>query len=86
MMKCTLAITSVVLALAASSAMAQGIFSPRSADPTDRAARDARRANLYTDANHWNATSEGWQGSTMEPAYRGQDIRNANSALWGVGG
>jgi hypothetical protein len=66
-----------VLAFGASGAFAQGVLSPRTPDAQDSYSAQPSPSNSSVGAS---------QGATMAPAWQGQDIRNANSALWGVGG
>ena len=71
-MKNVFKVAVVGLSFAASSAFAQGVFhrSPQHAD------------RIYVEGAYWQNESS----PTSGPYFRGDDIRNANSALWGVGG
>ena len=74
-MKTVLKAGFVMLALSASSAFAQGTNDPDSSNPRYQQPRHATRYVMP------------WEASTMAPAeVEAHDIRNANSALWGVGG
>ncbi len=74
-MKTVLKAGLVMLALSASSAFAQGAYDPDSSNPRYQVPRHAARYAMP------------WEASTMGPAeVESHDIRNANSALWGVGG
>ena len=74
-MKTVLKAGFVMLALSAGSAFAQGAYDPDSSSPRYQASRHAARYVMP------------WEVSTMAPAeVQPHDIRNANSALWGVGG
>jgi hypothetical protein len=37
-------------------------------------------------ADDYRGVTSTWTGATAAPAQSGDDIRNASSALWGVGG
>ncbi len=75
------------LTFAAAGAFAQSTYTP----PTEStytqppATRDAKRLDnrRYQDSRQVDST---WHGATAAPYAPGDDIRNANSALWGVGG
>jgi hypothetical protein len=71
-MKSVFKVAVVGLSFAASSAFAQGVFQ-RTAQHADR---------VYVEGAYW----QGENAPTSAPWFRGDDIRNANSALWGVGG
>jgi hypothetical protein len=73
---------------ATTGALAQGTYTTPSPDSTytqTQPARDARRIDnrRFPDAREVDST---WHGATAAPYYPGDDVRNANSALWGVGG
>jgi hypothetical protein len=81
-----------VLAFSASGAFAQGVLSPRTPDTQDSYSAQPSPSTSSVGASQVRDSRPGdlggspWQGATMAPAWQGQDIRNANSALWGVGG
>ena len=93
-MKIVLRAAVIALAFPASAAFAQNIFH-RSPETTGRIYTDAgywqpvetqSAAGSSTDTSGNPAYAVTAPGPTAGPYYRGDDIRNANSALWGVGG
>ena len=76
-MKALLKVAVVGLAFTASGAFAQGVFS-----------RMPGAGHTYIESGFWRADGNlvAAPTATAAPYMRGDDIRNANSSLWGVGG
>src|SRR5205807_1257047 len=74
----------VGLAFATTGAFAQGTYPSPDTTYTQPSGDTRRIDNRRTqDAR---AVDPRWQGATAAPYFAGDDVRNANSALWGVGG
>lgn len=87
-MKALLRLAVIGLAFGATGALAQGDYGSHGnyGSRGDSDARSSAGSSAINRSVFGARTSEVSVQATMAPAAPGDDIRNANSALWGVGG